>query len=179
MLDFSKNYFELFGVPVAFEIDADQLENQYRSLQSTLHPDRYVQASDQERRLAVQGFSYVNEAYETLRNQRLRARYLLELAGVEFNDERDTSSDPVFLMQQMEYREQMERAGNAAESLGALDAVAANIRQEERALYDQFEALYSQESLQEAKDCVLKMKFFHRLLDEVTNQQAKIEDELF
>ncbi len=68
MLDFSKNYFELFGLPVGFIVDTDALAENYRELQRVIHPDRYANASEQERRLSVQGASRINEAFETLKD---------------------------------------------------------------------------------------------------------------
>ena len=66
--DFSKNYFELFGLPVGYIVDAKALAERYRELQRIVHPDRFANASDQERRLSVQGAALINEAYETLKD---------------------------------------------------------------------------------------------------------------
>ena len=52
-MDLTQNHFELFGLPVAFYIDAQKLEERYRELQRTLHPDRYANAGERERRLSV------------------------------------------------------------------------------------------------------------------------------
>ncbi|HXK57292.1 MAG TPA: hypothetical protein PLZ16_11665 [Gammaproteobacteria bacterium] len=57
MLDFSKNYFELFGLPVGYIIDKVQLAERYRELQRVVHPDRFANASEQEKRLSMQGRS--------------------------------------------------------------------------------------------------------------------------
>ena len=82
-MDLTQNHFELFGLPVAFDIDSQQLAERYRELQRTLHPDRYASASAQEQRLAVQYSGLVNEAYSTLNRPLSRALYLLGLAGVQ------------------------------------------------------------------------------------------------
>ncbi|MES9845310.1 MAG: Fe-S protein assembly co-chaperone HscB, partial [Candidatus Sedimenticola sp. 6PFRAG5] len=83
MLDFSKNYFELFGLPAGYIIDAEQLSGRYRELQRVVHPDRYANASDQERRLSMQGATRINEAFDTLKDPIQRARYLLSLNGID------------------------------------------------------------------------------------------------
>ena len=54
MLDFSKNYFALFELPEHYDLDTADLAERYRELQRVVHPDRYANASEQERRLAVQ-----------------------------------------------------------------------------------------------------------------------------
>ena len=49
-----KNYFELFELPVQFEIDVADLNARYRKLQQQFHPDRYASGSDQEQRMAME-----------------------------------------------------------------------------------------------------------------------------
>ena len=71
--EFQRNYFELFDLPVGFEIDQQQLGARYRQAQGELHPDRYAGASAHEQRLAVQYSALVNQAYATLRTPLSRA----------------------------------------------------------------------------------------------------------
>ena len=110
MLDFSKNYFELFGLPVAYIVDTEQLAERYRDLQRVLHPDRYANATEQERRLSMQGATLVNAAFQTLKDPLQRAHYLLTLKGIEMDAQRETTRDSAFLMEQLELREELEAA---------------------------------------------------------------------
>ena len=82
-LDFSRNHFELLGLPLAYAIDPSRLEAGYRKLQSHVHPDRFAAGSEAERRVAMQWAARANEAYRTLRDPVGRARYLLSLKGFE------------------------------------------------------------------------------------------------
>ncbi len=178
-LDFNKNFFELFSLPVQYSLDKQQLASSFRALQGEYHPDRFANASDQERRVALQSTGYINEAHETLKSPRLRARYMLELKHVDFDDERDTTQDMSFLMQQMEKREALEEAAQSADPLEAVDAIAKQVKQEQNELNAEFEKQLSQDNLAEAKEAVLKMKFYERLANEVKSLQEKIEDEMF
>ena len=54
MFDFSKNYFELFGMPVGFVLDAAELSARYRELQKVVHPDRYAASGGRSQRLSLQ-----------------------------------------------------------------------------------------------------------------------------
>jgi len=99
--ELTSNYYELFQLPIGFEVDLKALSERYRTLQSSVHPDKYANASDLERRLSVQQSARINEAFQTLKNPLRRARYLLELNGIDMNADTDTSMDPIFLMQQM------------------------------------------------------------------------------
>jgi molecular chaperone HscB len=111
----SLGYFELFGLSPAFSIDLAALERNYRKIQSESHPDRFVTASATEKLQSMQTSTLANEAYQTLKNPADRARYLLELQGINAIAETNTAMPPDFLMQQMEWRETIDdaiQAGN-------------------------------------------------------------------
>jgi molecular chaperone HscB len=120
----TSSHFELFGLDPAFALDVGRLESAYRDIQSKVHPDRYAQAGDAERRASMQMTTRVNEAYRTLKNPVQRAKYLLELHGVDVGFETNTAMPPEFLMEQMELREALESARDAA-ALGMLERVIA------------------------------------------------------
>ena len=44
------------------------LDRAYRDVQAQVHPDRFVNATEAERRASMQQATRVNEAYQTLRN---------------------------------------------------------------------------------------------------------------
>ena len=73
-----------------------------------MHPDRFAQAGDAERRASMQMTTRVNEAYRTLKSPVRRAQYLLELNGVDVGFETNTAMPREFLMEQMELRERLE-----------------------------------------------------------------------
>lgn len=176
-MDLKQNHFELFGLPVAFDIDAQQLAERYRELQRTLHPDRYANAGERERRLSVQHAAQVNDAFQTLKSSLLRARYLLQLKGVEFDDEKETHLDPVFLMEQMELREALADVRTEADPLAGLNRIMASIKTRKRDMEGQLAMLLANESDDkrlEAKHLVQKMQFLVRLQQEA----EELEEEL-
>lgn len=116
-----QNHFELFHLPQRFTLDLAQLDAAYREVQSTVHPDKFVQASAAEKRVAMQWATRANEAYQTLKKPLRRATYLCELAGVDLQTESNTSMPAVFLMQQMEWREAFDAARHANDQAGMHD----------------------------------------------------------
>lgn len=126
-----QNHFDLFQLPARFEVDQDALDAAYREIQGRVHPDRFVNATDAEKRVAMQWATRANEAYQTLRNPQSRARYLCELNGVDLQTESNTAMAPAFLMQQMQWREELEDA-RAAKDVAALDRLEAQLRSERK-----------------------------------------------
>src|SRR5437773_7870226 len=126
MIDFSRNYFELFGLPQRFGCDPGSLEDAYRRLQTEVHPDRFASGSDQEKRLALQSSARVNEAYRALKDPVERAQYLLSLHGIDALAETDTQLPLEFLERQLERRERAAEAVAAKDSRG-LAAIAAEV----------------------------------------------------
>ena len=60
------NYYEILGVSV--ESNKDEIKSMYRKLAKEWHPDR--RKEDSEQRMAE-----INEAYETLSDEKLRKEY--------------------------------------------------------------------------------------------------------
>jgi molecular chaperone HscB len=177
-LKVTKNYFELFSLPVQFPLDRSLLARNFRRLQAKYHPDRFINKSDQERRVAVQSTGYINEANEALKSPRLRAQYLLELKGIDFQP-CDTTHDMPFLMAQMEMREALEAAAKADNALHRVDKISKQVKQDRQTLEDSFQQSLQAEQLEQAKDAVLKMRFYERLSDEIKCLQEKLEDDMF
>jgi len=177
----SSTHFDLFDLPRSFDVELGLLDRNYRALQRSVHPDRFVNASDQERRVSMQRATQINEGYETLKDPLKRGRYLLELDGRVHDDERNTNSDMKFLMEQMELREalgEIRGREDAMQELGRImDRIAADIDKLVGDLRDQF-ARADAESLDAAADTLTRMQFFRRLQEEAGELEADLEDEL-
>ena len=158
------SHFELFGLPARFEIDGGALERSYREIQSRVHPDRFAHAGDAERRASLQWTTRVNEAYRTLKDPVQRAKHLLELQGVDVAFETNTAMPPDFLAQQMELREALEAAKDAA----GLDALKKQLRATRAALEKQIaEAIDAKKDYAGAAGLVRKLQFLDRVDTEI------------
>ena len=179
MLDFSKNYFELFGLPIGYVVDGDELSQRYRDLQRVTHPDRFAGAGDQERRLAVQSAALVNEAFQTLKDPMLRARYLLTLHGIEMDVTNETTRDSAFLMEQMELREELEEARHKSDPYAVTNDLMHRIEKSINTLVGKMAVLFetpSEEQLEQAREIIRKMQFLQKLHYEVESLEAELDE---
>jgi molecular chaperone HscB len=173
--DFRRSHFELFDLPVAFEIDAGRLERAFRQLQTEVHPDRFATASESERRLSMQWATHANEAYQTLKNPLTRARYLLHLQGIDTQEESNTAMPAAFLMRQMEWREAIEQA-QAAADLKALEALGRELRHESRDLQAELSAALDQRGdYPGACETVRKLRFLDKVQAEIDQAIEALE----
>ena len=99
-----QNYFELFNLPEKFEIDSVRLQENYRSIQKEIHPDRFATSTENEKTQSMIKSTQVNDAYQTLKSTTKRAKYILSLH--KFVEK--ITLPPDFLMQQMEWEEHLE-----------------------------------------------------------------------
>jgi len=180
--DLSITHFDLFDLPQSFDVDLDALDRNYRELQRSVHPDRFVNADDRQRRLSMQQATQINEAYQVLKDPLKRGRYLLELDGREFDDERNTTSDTAFLMEQMELREALadlpDNRDDAFLALGLImERISADLDRLAGDLHTQFASADAQ-SLDTAADSLTKMQFRRRLQEEAGELEADLEDKI-
>ncbi|KOR33045.1 hypothetical protein TI05_03445 [Achromatium sp. WMS3] len=163
MLDFSKSYFELFNLPESFIIDSAQLTERYQALQRIVHPDRHADTSAQERRLALQGSSFINEAWQTLKDPIARAEYLLARRGAALNKGQNTTSDPEFLLEQMELRETLATVATQPEPYKILTDIMERLHKMQAKWIAVLSQALEDNELVQAQNAVYKLQFIDRL----------------
>jgi molecular chaperone HscB len=161
-----QNHFELFHLPAKFDVDMAALDTAFREVQAQVHPDRFVNASDAEKRVAMQWATRANEAYQTLKNPQKRAQYLCELNGVDLQTESNTAMPMDFLMQQMEWREALGEA-RAAKDAEALDALDAQVKGERKGMLSSVGKQLDAGDYAQAAQGVRALMFLDKFGDEV------------
>jgi molecular chaperone HscB len=121
----SDDDFTLFGLPQHHALDRTALDARWRQLQSEVHPDRFASEGAAAQRVAMQWAVRVNEAYARLKDPLARAAYLCTLRGAPIAAESNTAMPAAFLMQQMQWREELDEATTAAEVETLAETVAA------------------------------------------------------
>ncbi|MCC8253840.1 co-chaperone HscB [Vibrio campbellii] len=168
------NHFELFGLPSQFQLDGSLLSSQFRELQKRFHPDNFATASERDRLMAVQKAAQINDAYQVLKHPISRAEYILAENGTEIRGEQQTMQDPMFLMEQMELREELEDIADSSDPESALFDFDSKVSK----MYKQHLASVEQELDQglwaEATDRVRKLKFIAKLKNEIELVEDKL-----
>ena len=128
-----------------------------------------------EQRLALEQSASLNEAYQTLKNPPKRARYLLALQGGELPLE-VTVHDPEFLMQQMQWREELEDLHDSADMAG-IEAFKRRLKVAQSELNDSFAACWDDAAQREqAERLMRRMQFLDKLTYEVRQLEERLDD---
>ncbi len=173
-MDFTQNYFQIFALPEAFDLDPGQLSERYLLLQKSVHPDKFAGVSDKERRLAMQWTTQINSAYATLKSPLPRAIYLLGLQDVSIKD--NPALDPMFLMEQIELREELEEIEAGDTAIEKLEAFKRKAKTVMKTLEADFAEAFSTAQMETAESAVYKMQFMNKLLVAADQLEEKILD---
>ena len=164
------NYFELFGLPTQFQLDGSLLSTRFRELQRRFHPDNYATASERDRLMAVQKAAQINDAYQLLKTPISRAEYILSLNGIEMHGEKKTLQDPMFLMEQMELREELEEIQDEEALFDFEDKVSKMYKQQLTCVEQELD----QAQWEPAADRVRKLKFIEKLKSEIEQAEERL-----
>jgi len=164
MLD---NYFQLLDLPEKYAIDKAQLKKNYLEMQIKFHPDKAI--DEKQRRKFLEKSMKLNEAEKVLKDDYLRAEYMLKLAGAKLNDHtlREAISTDE-LEEIMEVHEMIE----ATEDLHTLQKIRDQKLQEKVILVNELEKLFDKNNIAKALDLTIRLKYLTNL---VRNIELKIK----
>lgn len=163
-----QNHFDLFHLPQKFSLDQSALDKAYHEVQNQVHPDKFANASDSEKRVAMQWAIRANEAYKTLKSPFKRAAYLCELSGVDLQTESNTAMPVAFLMQQMEWREALDDA-RAQKNRNGLETLDTDLRIVRKQTLAEVGTLLDAGNFTQAAEKVRQLMFLEKFADEVSN----------
>jgi molecular chaperone HscB len=169
-----QNHFDLFHLPQRFAINTTALDQAYREVQNRVHPDKFVNATDAEKRVAMQWATRANEAYQTLKNPFKRAAYLCELNGIDLQTESNTAMPGDFLMQQMEWREALDDA-KSMKDIGALEKLDKELQDARKAEVTQIGDLLDANDFAKAAQHVRKLMFLEKFALEIAHIFEQID----
>ena len=189
----AEDYFAVFGLPRKLWVEMSSLEQKFLQLSWKLHPDNFVNASDEERELSLKRSSELNDAYRVLRDPLARVEYLLEIEGQRKEGEKKQQAPPELLEEVFELnesldelREARESGGNLAELKTKLQSAESNFQEKLEEVDAQLQSVAKQwDAAAEAnEDAAARKKIFARMNDllnrrsYIRNLVASVEKEL-
>jgi molecular chaperone HscB len=168
----SQNFFTLLKLPEAFVIDLEKLNQNYQSIQREIHPDRFASFDDETKLESIKKTAQVNDAYQTLKSPIRRAEYLLQLHGVNIHDEKYIAVPQDFLMQQMEWREELE---THKQNKLALEKLAADIQKNKNEMMNQLPTFFDhKDHLNDAIKITRELNFIEKIEQHINDALIEI-----
>ncbi|KAL6762383.1 Co-chaperone [Haematococcus lacustris] len=170
-VDDSLNYFELLGMPnMTFDVSLAKLDQQYKLLQWSLHPDKVVSRKPDEQVIAAEQAALVNHAYTVLKKPLYRANYLLAQHGIMVGKQAEGTIDgQELLMEVLEAREEVD----STEDSSQLRALLAGNRDKQARVVAQLSAAFKAAALKEAASLTTQLTYLVRLEEDIV---AKLPD---
>ena len=174
--------FDVLGLAPALDLDLSAVEQRYRDLLRTLHPDKFVHASASERRESLSRSVSVNEAYRILKDELKRAELLfLRLTGQKAQDAEKTA-DPELLMEVMELREEL-ASTRKRRDLAHAAQLQAQVAERERDALEALRAAYARlsrgrelEAQEQAARALSRLRYYRRFQDEAAHLEDDFSD---
>jgi molecular chaperone HscB len=163
------NYFELFGLPIGFQVDTQKLRTSFMEIQKATHPDKFAQGTTEEQEAALEQSSLANKGFTLLNQKEQILPYVLEILGILTPDEK-YALEPDFLMEMMDLNE----AWMDAEDDTTKQSIIQQVEQLKNDIYapiqtymemDQIDTI-SQEAMLQIKDYYYKKKYLDRILED-------------
>lgn len=163
------NYFELFGLPIGFQVDTQKLRTAFMEIQKATHPDKFAQGTPEEQETALEQSSLANKGFTLLNQKEQILPYVLEIVGILTPDEK-YALEPDFLMEMMDLNE----AWMDAEDDTIKQGIIQQVEQLKNEIYapiqsfmemDQIDSI-SKEAMLQIKSYYYKKKYLDRILED-------------
>ena len=154
------NYFEIFHLNPAFNIDIALLESKYHDLQRNFHPD-LNNINDLEKSI------HINSGYKILSDDFLRASHLLQLKNINIEDEDCAiKPDKSMLIDIIALQEKIFDP-NFINNQQSIKITKKNINDEILKLLQEFEDLYNSSDFLLATQKIIKIKYLKKTLNDL------------
>tara|TARA_B100000579_G_C22817140_1_gene848535 strand:+ start:605 stop:1180 length:576 start_codon:yes stop_codon:yes gene_type:complete len=156
--------FEIFGLKKEFLIDLNVLEDKYLELQSKLHPDKFVNSSQNEKDFSNEHSSRINESYKLLKNNVSRANIILKSNGYDLEKESKTFGNEKMLENIMDLQSKCMLAENEISKK--------KIRNEIKEVIDEtineLNLLFKKKSWKEAYSLNIKLSYLEKMKNNIS-----------
>lgn len=165
------NPFVVFDLPVQFNIDFNELEQRYIDLMRLYHPDRLLSLPSKEKREVMQKSTEINDAYNELKDDILRAQAIINLAVADPSTDFDgkiLTQDNDFIIEQFALRSKVDeiKQNFDFDAYAEVDEACKRLRHENmQIIHDAFGA----KDYRLAQKIVYRLQFIRKLASELSD----------
>ncbi|EFC47366.1 predicted protein [Naegleria gruberi] len=171
--DISIDYFTLMDMPKEFSINPKVLHEKFKELQRVLHPDKFAMKSEVEKKISIMQSAIVNTAYQTLKNTKSRAEYLLKVKEIDllgpcnYKSVNDVQLPPEFLMEIMEVNEYINEIDSDRDQLTDYHM---DFNEKKRLIVKSIDEAFKKDDLDNVRINIAELNYIERTLQLVDNK---------
>jgi len=173
------NYFEFYGIPESFDIDAALLKKKFYALSKQYHPDFYAGEDEEKQQEILELSTLNNKAYQVLSDPTRRMEYILKLHDL-ISEGAKPQLPADFLMEMMDINERLMEVDDAeqlAEVTSEVLAIEGDINDKFASLTADYAGLdhTAQESrLNEIAEIYFRQKYLLRIKESLDTFAARL-----
>mmetsp|Transcript_17494 Transcript_17494/g.22803 ORF Transcript_17494/g.22803 Transcript_17494/m.22803 type:complete len:237 (-) Transcript_17494:275-985(-) len=165
-----KNEFELLSIPAGIDVDMRKVEANMRALQRRLHPDKFAQKSQEERKKAELVSAKINAAYAIIRDPLTRANSAIALKlGRDVLAEDSANVDMELLTEILETREAVDECQDEMQLRQICDQNDSLIRSTHRDVHD----LYISGDFESAAHLLVRLQYYLKIRLEIRHKSEE------
>lgn len=169
-----KNYFEIFDLPVSFNINLKQLEKNYFNLQQQYHPDINANIKPEKNHDNLDFIQHsitINQGYKILADDLQRAIHLLQIAGIDIEDDDNKFKPSILTLQTiLDLQEQVDKIEDKNQILFLKNDIKNNIK----SLLQEFCKTFENNDLSTATQLLIKAKYLSKTLNDLKIKEKRI-----
>jgi len=173
------NYFELYDLPLSFQLDIVLVKKKFYELSKRYHPDFYVNESDEKQAEILELSTLNNKAYQVLSNPLKRIEYILSLHNMLAEGDKYVLPQD-FLMEMMDVNEALMEMEFESDAMKLMD-LRKQIDEMEMSLFDELKQYTdefdknsgdTQTILEKIKDIWYREKYLMRIRESLNKFQV-------
>ncbi|NHA02828.1 Fe-S protein assembly co-chaperone HscB [Mucilaginibacter sp. HC2] len=173
------NYFEFYGIPESFDIDATLLKKKFYALSKQYHPDFYAGEDETKQQEILELSTLNNKAYQVLSDQAQRMEYILKLHNL-VSEGAKPQLPADFLMEMMDINERLMEVNDAkhlAEVTSEVLAIEGDINNKFTTLtadYTDLNHVAQESRLNEIAEIYFRQKYLLRIKESLDTFAARL-----
>jgi len=162
------NYFELFELPLQFEVDAKKIRPKFLELSRRFHPDFHSQENEVNQQKVMEQSALINKGWQVFQEPLATLHYVLQLLG-KIKEQENPVLSADFLMEMMELNERLTE-GDQDQQLQLKE----EINRYEKELYESIKSILkspptvaTDTDLEKIKEYYYQQKYLNRIQERI------------